>query len=46
MNRLKDVGFEVTAINASDLVRQNEAVQLGIAAEVAGDVYHCRKHEG
>ena len=46
IDRLKDVGFEVTVINASDLVQQDEAVTLGIAAEAAGDVYHCRKHEG
>lgn len=43
LDSLRNAGFEVSEITATDLVPAAEAERLGIASEFAGHVHFCRK---
>jgi Methyltransferase domain len=42
VDRLREAGFEVVITQVSDLIQEDEAVRMGLAASSA-QIYHCRK---
>ena len=42
MDRLRDAGFKVEIIKISDLVDDEEAMEMGLTS-ASGEIYYCTK---
>jgi predicted SAM-dependent methyltransferase len=43
VDRLREAGFKVEVTRVEDLVRDDEAVRMGLTTTAAGEIYYCTK---